>query len=193
MSTLSAKLKRIYSVEDFLALPNQGQGYELVDGRLEANRMGAYSCRIGNLIATALQIYCSRVPGWVFGQDSGFRCFPDKPKRIRKPDASYIAFSRYSFERCQSEPFVSVVPDLVAEVVSPRDLSQKVEDKIGQWLEVGVKVVWVVYPVSRLVREHRPDGFVRQFRDGDELTEPALLPGFSLPVADLFRPPGAAN
>ncbi len=189
MTTTTAKKRRSYTVEDFLSLPRHGQGYELVDGRLEPNRMGAYSCRIGNLIATALQSYCARVPGWVFGQDSGYRCFPDAPQRIRKPDASFIAFDRYSFEQCQSEPFITVVPDLVAEVISPRDIALKVERKIGQWLAVGVKVVWVVYPNERIVREHRLDGTVRQYRERDELAESGILPGFSLPIAELFQPP----
>ena len=95
-----------------------------------------------------------------------------------------------SVEDYEAEGFIRIVPDLVAEVVSPTDKAVNVERKIGQWLAAGVKVAWVVYPNERMIREHRSSGPLRQYREGDELTEPTILPGFACPVADLFRLPG---
>lgn len=193
MTTIAAKRSLTLTADDFYALGDDGAGYELIDGKLEVNPMSAKSCRIGGILSTCLQLHCDRVPGWVFPQDSGFRCFADEPNRVRKPDAAFIAFDRMSVGDYDAEGFIRIVPDLVAEVVSPKDIASKVETKIEQWLEAGVKVVWVVYPNQKRVREHRPDGAVRHFLESDELNEPTILPGFACPVADLFRLPGTPS
>lgn len=193
MSTLAAKMGRNLTADDLLAMPDEGRGYELIDGRLEINPMSARSCWIGGFLHRAIGNYCEGNRGWAFPQDTGFRCFAGAPNRVRKPDTAFIVPERYTNEQFASEGFIGTVPDLVIEVISPKDKSSKVETKIGQWLAAGVNVVWVVHPEERLVREHRPDGSVRQYRDADVLVEPTLLPGFACPVADLFKLPGATS
>lgn len=193
MTTLAAKQSMTLTADDFYAMGDAGSGYELVDGKLEVNPMSAKSSRVGGLLSTRLQNYCDRVPGWVFPQETGYRCFADDPNRVRKPDASFIARDRMTVEDYEADGFIRIVPDLVIEVVSPKDIAFKVEGKIDQWLDAGVKVVWVVYPKQRRVREHRPDGTVHQFLESDVLSEPTLLPGFTCPIADLFRTPLVGN
>ncbi|MBL8866563.1 MAG: Uma2 family endonuclease [Planctomycetia bacterium] len=193
MTTLAAKQRLRLTADEFYALGDGHGGYELIDGRREVNPMSAKSSRIGGLFYAQLEQYCRRYPGWAFPQETGYRCFTDDPERVRKPDASFIALDRMSAGDYEAEEFIRIVPDVVVEVVSPKDIASKVEAKIGQWLTAGVKVAWVVHPNVQLVREHRADGTVRQFHFGEELTEPAILPGFTLPVADLFRLPAPSN
>ena len=87
------------------------------------------------------------------------------------------------------EDYPRVVPDLVVETAS---LSQSREDLAGKaraWLQAGVRLVWVVWPRQRVVDVWLP---------GDEQPHATLgvdgtldgrevVPGFSYPVAALFR------
>jgi Uma2 family endonuclease len=78
----------------------------------------------------------------------------------------------------------------VAEVISPNDLAGNVEEKLAEWLSSGVKVVWIINPETQTVRVHGHDGGSAFLRSSDSLTAPDVLPGFSLPIAELFRVPG---
>ena len=177
---------------DLLARPDGGRGYELVDGRLEEMPVSAKSSRIGGQLSGELLRYSDVHPAWVFAAGTGFCCFADDLNRVRKPDAAFLALDRYSVADYEKDDFIATVPDIVAEVISPNDVAYAVDRKIDEWLAAGVKVVWVVHPEVAVVREHRPDGTIRQLRPADALTEPTLLPGFACPVAELFRLPTAA-
>ncbi|HZT81879.1 MAG TPA: Uma2 family endonuclease, partial [Gemmataceae bacterium] len=84
---------------------------------------------------------------------------------------------------------IRVTPDLAVEVVSPNDLACEVEEKLLEYLNANVPLVWVVYPQSRTVHVYHPDGLGRLLREQDELTGENILPGFRFPVRDLFVPP----
>ena len=112
---------------------------------------------------------------------------------VRKPDASYIAFPRMTAEEYDADGFIEIVPDLVAEVVSPNDQAEEARDKIENWLAAGVRLVWQVYPSTRVVQAYRPDGRITLYRVGDTLTADDVLPGFACPVAELFRVPAAKS
>jgi hypothetical protein len=62
-----------------------------------------------------------------------------------------------------------------------------VEEKIDEWLLAGCAMVWVINPRRRSVSVHRPGGLVNILSDADTLDGGELLPGFALPVADIFR------
>ena len=82
--------------------------------------------------------------------------------------------------------WLEVAPDLAVEVVSPNDSSSDVTDKVGAYLNAGVRLVWVVYPRKRQVHVHQPGGDVRiVFGDG-ALDGEQVLPGFRLPLAELW-------
>ncbi|MEW6282644.1 MAG: Uma2 family endonuclease, partial [Candidatus Eremiobacterota bacterium] len=106
------------------------------------------------------------------------------PDTVRGPDVSY-----WSRERVPDSPtgFLDLPPDLAVEVVSPHDTSREVEEKVQEYLRAGVKRVWVLYPRSRTVHVFSSDGGCRVLQAADVLEDPELLPGFSCPVAELFR------
>ncbi len=58
--------------------------------------------------------------------------------------------------------------------------------KIGNWLEAGTRVVWVVDPRTRQVAIYRDDGAYDLLGGDDVLREELLLPGFALPLVELF-------
>ena len=81
------------------------------------------------------------------------------------------------------------MPDIVVEVNCPNDLVRDVDLKRDEWLRAGAKEVWVVSPDAQAVQVFRAGGAPRFLREHDTLTSPELLPGFAVPVADLFRLP----
>jgi Uma2 family endonuclease len=72
------------------------------------------------------------------------------------------------------------------EIRSPRDRAGAVLAKVGDWLDAGSQVVWVVDPLRRLVSIYRADGSQALLGVDDVLDGGDLLPGFTFAVAELF-------
>lgn len=180
--------------EDLFLMPDEGKGFELVHGELREVNVSRESSRVAGRICTRLDNYCeARDAGYVFPEGTSYRCFPDDPKGTRRADTSFISIERLPPETYEDQGHSTTVPDLVAEVVSPNDLSEEVEEKPDEWLEAGVKIVWVVSPATRTVRVHRADGSTSLLRAADLLTAEEVLPGFSCTVGELFRLPGTSK
>lgn len=176
--------------EEFYAMGDTGKGYELVSGEIKELNASKESSHIAGMIHHRLVTHCeSHQPEYVFPEGTTYSCFPDHPLQVRKPDTSYIAGHRMTRDEYFEEGPCTTIPDLVVEVVSPTDNVEDHEDKIEQWLDAGVKVLWEFFPNTRTVRTHRPDGTSTLLRESDQLAAPDILPGFSCPVADLFKPP----
>lgn len=128
--------------------------------------------------------------GWVSGIGVGHQCFPDDPRKVRRADVAFHKLDRLSAQQAQTEGHMTVVPDLVVEVVSPNDLADEVNRKRVEWLAAGAGLVWVVYPLDQEVHAFPAGGgTVRVFGPADTLTADPVLPGFAAPVAELFRLP----
>ena len=189
---MSAIAEARYSAADLLKM-SDGDRFELVNGELVEKNMGWESSRIGLRLARFLDAHCdSHQLGWVNGPDAGYRCyeeaFPDDPDRIRKPDVSFIRLERLS-PNDRPEGHCEVVPDLVAEVISPNDLYYEVREKTEEYLQTGVRLVWVVDPHTRSVQVHRANGSTEELHELQELDGEDVVPGFRLLVSELFRVP----
>jgi Uma2 family endonuclease len=88
-----------------------------------------------------------------------------------------------------SRGYDDIPPDLVVEVLSPRDIATELDQKVEEFLRAGVRLVWVVNPDTRTVRIHRLDGSISGLHETDELSGEDVLPGFACPVAALFEMP----
>jgi len=109
------------------------------------------------------------------------------PDTVRGPDVCFIAAERLPGGRLPVG-YGEIVPDLIVEIVSPGTRRAAVRRKTRMWLEAGARLVWTLYPRTRTVEVSRPDAEDRTLRAGDMLTGEPVLPGFSVPVADLFAP-----
>lgn len=183
---------RLITAEQFLRMPDEGKGYELVDGRREKIQTSLKSSYIAGVISFILENFCqARHPGWVYSEGNSYACFPGRPDTVRRPDVSYIALARMTPEQYAEPGFCPIVPDLVVEVLSPRDRARRVHSKILEWLDVGLRLLWVVEPESRIVYVYRAGSTtIDLLRETDTLVGDPVLPGFSCPVAELFRLPG---
>ena len=121
--------------------------------------------------------------GVVCAAETGFVLERD-PDLVRAPDVAFIRDERLPEEEIPG--FLEVAPDLAVEVLSPSDLFSDVEGKVRCWLEHGTSEVWVADPQSRRILIYCADGTVRDLGGQDEIASEDLLPGFRLPVADVF-------
>jgi Uma2 family endonuclease len=186
MTTLATKQR--YTPEDLLSLPDSKQ-YELVDGELVERNMGWESSWIGGRLYGFMFVYSESInAGWVAPGDASYQCFPGHPNKVRKPDASFIRLARLPAKE-RPTGHCRIAPDVAAEVVSPNDFYEDVEEKVDEYLKAGVQLVWVVNPATKSVRVHRADGTVTDLNENQELSGEDIMPGFRCRVADLFVVP----
>jgi Uma2 family endonuclease len=83
--------------------------------------------------------------------------------------------------------WLNCIPRVVVEITLGRERCGDVWERIEEYLDCGVKAVWVINPYSRTVTVHRPGEAAFALDTRDPLRGEPDLPGFSCPVADLFR------
>ena len=171
--------------DDLLAMPNEVD-YELVNGELVERHMGAESSWIAsNLIVLMAVFYRGRVPGHLFTTDCGYQCYSDDPGKVRKPDVSFVRKGRFPKDRIL-KGYIRIAPDLAVEVLSPNDLADDAEAKVEEYLDAGVRLVWVISPKAETVTVYRDDRSAVKLHEADELSGENVLPGFRCKVSDLF-------
>lgn len=165
------------------------RGLELIDGVVREKEMGTESGSIQARISYYLnQIVLPARLGEVIDSEGMYRCFPSHKERIRKPDVSFIRQDRLPGGRVPIG-ITDVAPDLAVEVISPNDVYESVDEKIADYYDARIPLVWVVSPRSRTVLVYHPDGTARRLRDTDDLTAEPVIPGFRVRIADLFPNP----
>jgi Uma2 family endonuclease len=82
--------------------------------------------------------------------------------------------------------FIDGVPVLAVEILSPNDTLDEINEKIDQYLAAGVSLVWIIDPHDRTVTIYRPNQEPEFVNVRQELSGEPHLPGFRVPVADLF-------
>jgi Uma2 family endonuclease len=107
------------------------------------------------------------------------------PDTVRGADAIFISHERYAQK--QSSSYLDVAPELVVEILSPNDAWSKVMQKLREYFAIGVRLIWVADPATRTVFAYRSITDVREFTAQDELPGDDVLPGFVVPVAQLFE------
>ena len=187
MSTVLSDQK--ITPDDLLAMPD-GESFELVNGQLVEREMGFKSSRIGGELFGRLKSFCdAKHLGWVLPADAGYRCFSDDGDKVRKPDVSFVDGKRLA-AKDEPEGFATFAPDLAVEVISPNELFEDVMVKVSEYLDAGVRLVWVIDPATRRVHIYRPDSGII-LTSKDTLDGEAVIPGFHCPINDLFVPPSA--
>ena len=179
------------TADELLRMPD-GDRFELVDGELVERKMGSLAGWISNRVGSRFERYAEEHGGVAFGEGGWFRCFPDDPERVRRPDACYIRAGRLSGDRIPAG-HITIAPEVVVEVISPNDVYYEVEAKVEEYLDAGVPLVWLINPDNRSVRVFRAGQPVIQLRAHEELTGDDILPGFRCPVAELFPPESASK
>ena len=186
MSILSRNA--LLTPEEFEFLPDS-RDLELIDGTVQEKKMGTESGSISTRIAYFMwAIVLPSQLGEVIGGDGMYRCFPTHPKRVRKPDVSFIRCDRLPEGRVP-RGITNIRPDLAVEVISPLDYYYEVDERISDYFDAGIPLIWIVSPQTRTVLVYRPDGTSQRLRDTDYLTADPTIGGFRVRIADLFPNP----
>lgn len=180
------------SADELLALPNE-HDLELVHGELVERSMGTESSFIAGRLFHLIFAYVElKRLGWAFGDGTGYLLPIKNEETVRKPDTSFVSFQKLTPADGLPKGYLKLAPDLAVEVVSPNDLAEEVDQKINDYLQAGVRLVWIVHPSSRTVAVHRADDSVVRLRETDYLDGENVLPGFQCRIADLFVVPQPA-
>ena len=83
---------------------------------------------------------------------------------------------------------MNVAPDLAVEVISPSNEAADIRLKIRQLLDAGTALVWIIYPNLHIVDVHTQDG-ATSLNAADTLSGGDVLPGFEIPVREIFPLP----
>jgi Uma2 family endonuclease len=191
---MSTTTEEILTVEEFLEKYGGCSGVELIDGRVvwggkySAQREEAEMPKFphGVVCYNASRVFGDFIQsnqlGWIAINDTFVRT---KSKSVRGADFLYVGYARLP----QGEPpaDLAIPPDLVVEVRSPTDRISQLTEKATEYLRAGVKVVVVIDPSVRTVAVFREEELPFRLANGDTLTIPDVLPGFSAPVARFFE------
>lgn len=187
-------IEPVVTPENLLAMAD-GRNFELIDGELRERNASPLSSWIGGQVFGWLRDFVQdNKLGTVWPAGNGYQCFPDVPGRVRRPNAAFIRRERFTMNDTH-DGYLKVVPDLVVEVISLNDLAHDVERKVSEYLDAGVRLVWVIDPETRTMRVQRSDGTGAFLRGDAVISGEAVLPGFELPLPSIFprvAPPSQA-
>lgn len=177
--------KTLTTAEQFFEMSFPDIRTELVNGEIvKMSPPGYRHGRICVRIARRLDEFVeSRKLGAVVSE-VGFILRRD-PDLVRGPDVAFIDKTRLG-KIGEIPQFWPGPPDLAIEILSPDDRASEVLAKVGEYLEAGAQLVWIIDPDSRTVSAYRGIHSVRIFQADEELSAAEVLPGFRMKVADLF-------
>ena len=182
MATTGTKLM---TAEELLATPNDGYRYELVRGELRqmapaGHEHGRHSSRMGRRLGVYVE---DNNFGETYAAETAF-LLARSPDHVLAPDVAFVRRERVDAARGVPGAFPGA-PDLAVEVISPTDRLTQVHDKARDWLDHGTLMVIVVNPRNRTVQVHTPNG-VSELAETDTLDGGAVVPGWTMAVADIF-------
>lgn len=103
--------------------------------------------------------------------------------KMREPDVAFVASENVQ----PSEGFIYRAPDLAVEIISPSQDFSELRMKVDEYLQYGTQQVWLVLPRLKQIEVFFADDSARIYRLTDAVPGGDLLPGFSLPVREVFE------
>ena len=178
-------------------LPEGGNWVELVRGRVEPLSPPEEEHRVAVLnLSKAFAAYLNE-------HREGYPCFElglivsRDPDTVRFPAISYFIGGEFFAE--MDKAITDTRPALVVEVMSSNDRRQSLNDRVFEYTNWGVEVLWVVDPLEKAVHTLRPGYANKAAREHETLsgslswrhkaTALPILPDFHIAVADIFAPP----
>jgi len=183
----AVEFEGLYSNAEFEAMPEFGERYGLIEGRLVKKPVPGYEhAHIAQRINRRLTLFDPDEKLGIIAQEVNTNI---GPKDTPLPDLSFWIASRKPKMTKGAAPR----PDLVVEVLSPHDLDsrkrrEEAQAKIRRYQAAGVSVVWLINPQSRQVEIYHPGELepVKVLYMTDQLEGEPVIPGFTMPIADLF-------
>jgi Uma2 family endonuclease len=178
---------KLMTADELLRLPDDGMRHELIAGELRTmapsgSEHGWIAMNFGTPLAQYVRAHGL---GRVYAAETGF-LLTTEPDTVRAPDVAFVRQERV-LAAGRVSGYWPGAPDLAVEVISPNDTYTEVEDKVAVWLEHGARLVLVVDSRRRTVAVHCPGRPRRLLTEHDVLDGENVVPGWTLPVRDLFE------
>lgn len=173
------------TVHDVIALKaRENRLFELIDGTLVEKGMGYRESVLALAIASALRAFVvPRKLGLVSGPDGMIRLLPGL---VRIPDVAFVSRERLPGGHMPEQPVPALIPELAIEILSSTNTEQEMLQKRRDYFEAGVRLVWIINPDTRTVDQFSEPNQATTLRESQTLDGGNVLPGFSVPLADLF-------
>ena len=123
--------------------------------------------------------------GVLYGGDVGVVLERD-PDTVLAPDIAFVRGGPSSLQDL-TEGFLDLIPDLVVEIASPSETRPELREKVALYRQAGVPNVWLLEPKYRTITLFAADGSETVLTEADVLDGGEVVPGFRLPVAEVFR------
>jgi Uma2 family endonuclease len=158
--------------------------FELVDGVLVEKAMGYEEGVLAGWLITYINLFLMRENlGLAAGADGMLKLTTGL---VRIPDVSFVSWDRMPGRKRPRTPLPTLAIDLAVEVLSRGNTKAEMDRKLREYLESGARLVWMIDGKQRTIRVYEGPGRPRVLRDGDVLDGGDVLPGFELPVTQLF-------
>ncbi len=189
-----AEIPRKMTAEELLAMPDDGVERWLIRGELRENRESDMNRRNPDhsgamtRVAAVLDAWLrsQRPPrGKVYTGDVAFKLRPDSATLVGI-DVAYVS-AELRAKTPKGRKVIEGVPILAVEIFSPSDVHSEVNEKVQEYLDVGVGVVWVVDPDFETVAVYSRGDEPRLFNRGQDLVAEPQLAGFRVRVSELFE------
>jgi Uma2 family endonuclease len=173
------------TVQDVIDIQRrEGKLCELVDGVLVEKAMGYNESRLALFLGGLLNVFViPRNLGLVTGPDGTVELMADL---VRIPDVAFTNWDRLPGRKCPSAPVPRLAPDLAVEVLSCSNTTGEMAVKRQDYFTAGVELVWEIDPKTRTVAVYTTATDVTTLTETDTLDGGTVLPGFALPLQDLF-------
>lgn len=177
---------KLTTADDLFTMADDGYRYELVRGELiRMAPAGARHGELAQLLGWHLTGYVrAQRLGKTYAAETGFMLARD-PDTVRAPDVSFVRADRLP-QGPSPDGYLDFAPDLAVEVVSPSDRLRAVTQKAMDYLDAGVRAVWLIHPGHRTVTIYYSDRVAHTLSEADTLDGGDVVPGFRLPVAQIF-------
>jgi Uma2 family endonuclease len=170
--------------DDLLHFVERDKLCELIDGTLVEKPVGYDEAIIATNLTIRLGAFVERADlGALSGADSTLRMASSG--RVRLPDVAFISKERLPKKRGRVP---TLAPDLAVEVLSQTNTAAEMAQKLREYFPSGTRLAWFIDPATRSVSVyHSPGDPTRVLTESDTLDGEQVVPGFTMPVADLFR------
>lgn len=108
--------------------------------------------------------------------------FLDKIQKLRKPDASF-----FTKEQMRKQEALDIVPGFIIEIISPSNSSIEVEQKIKDYFNSGVKVIWYIFPTLKEVKVYTSMKNVNICMGQDICDVGEVIPELQMTVDEIFH------
>jgi Uma2 family endonuclease len=159
--------------------------YELVEGTLVEKAIGhAESIVAAKLIVRLGGFIELHQLGYFSGSDDLIRLMP---KVVRGPDVSFTSWTQRPEGTADTDAISDVIPSLVVEVLSKGKTRGEIAKKLKDYFFAGVQLAWVIDPKMRTAEAYTATDAKTAIPVDGELDGADVVPGFTLPLADLFE------